>query len=131
MTADQLRRTYEVNVFGAVAVTRACLPLPRRSVAPRIVNMSSPLGSMHMLSDPASQAAAHALLGYSSSKAALNVTDDGVTLLGDLMPDEWAGLEPAVTPALDDIVDQIHASVVSVEVQPGVVVAHSLWRPSR
>lgn len=40
----QLRALFEVNVFGLVAVTRACLPLLRRSTSPRIVNVSSVSG---------------------------------------------------------------------------------------
>src|SRR5258708_2207250 len=43
---DVLRRTYETNVFGVFAVTKAMLPLLRRSAAGRIVNMSSGLGSL-------------------------------------------------------------------------------------
>ncbi|WP_242900706.1 SDR family oxidoreductase [Actinomadura terrae] len=70
--AAQLRDTYEVNVFGVVTVTSAFLPLLRRSEAPRIVNVSSGLGSLTMLSDPGSPLAGRAALGYSSSKAALN-----------------------------------------------------------
>ncbi|HEX6683495.1 MAG TPA: SDR family oxidoreductase [Candidatus Limnocylindrales bacterium] len=72
VTADHLRRTYEVNVFGMVAVTRAFLPLLRRSSCARVVNLSSPLGSLGLLSDPDSMVAQHALLAYSSSKSAVN-----------------------------------------------------------
>jgi NAD(P)-dependent dehydrogenase (short-subunit alcohol dehydrogenase family) len=72
MTAAHLREVYEVNVFGVVTVTSACLPLLRRSPNPRIVNMSSGLGSLALLSDPASPVAARASLAYGSSKAALN-----------------------------------------------------------
>ncbi|MFI0444245.1 SDR family oxidoreductase [Actinomadura sp. 6N118] len=70
--AAQLREVYEVNVFGVVTVTSACLPLLRRSWNPRIVNMSSGLGSLTLLSDPANPLSTRAFLGYSSSKAALN-----------------------------------------------------------
>lgn len=52
MQVTDLRRTYETNFFGVVAVTNALLPLLRRSPAPRIVNVSSGLGSLTMLSDP-------------------------------------------------------------------------------
>jgi 2-keto-3-deoxy-L-fuconate dehydrogenase len=38
---DEWRRVYEVNVFGLVRVTRAALPLLRRSAAPSIVNTCS------------------------------------------------------------------------------------------
>ncbi|ALG13986.1 SDR family oxidoreductase [Kibdelosporangium phytohabitans] len=72
ITAEQLREAYEVNVFGVVTVTAACLPLLRRSGAARIVNMSSGLGSLTLLDDPASPVPSRDLLAYSSSKAALN-----------------------------------------------------------
>ncbi|MEV4313809.1 SDR family oxidoreductase [Actinocrispum sp. NPDC049592] len=71
-TAALLRETFEVNVFGVVTVTSACLPLLRRSPNPRIVTMSSGLGSLTMLSDPTSPLPARGFLAYSSSKAALN-----------------------------------------------------------
>ncbi|MFB9837835.1 SDR family oxidoreductase [Actinoallomurus acaciae] len=72
ITAAQLRETYEVNVFGVVTMTSACVPLLRRSPNPRIVNMSSGLGSLAILSDPANPLARRAFLAYGSSKAALN-----------------------------------------------------------
>ncbi|MGK5530289.1 SDR family oxidoreductase [Streptomyces sp. URMC 129] len=72
ITAARLREVYEVNVFGVVTVTSACLPLLRRSPNPRIVNMSSGLGSLTLLSAPDSPLPAQGFLAYSSSKAALN-----------------------------------------------------------
>jgi len=72
VTTEQVRRTYEVNVFGVVTVTHAFLPLLRRSAAARVVNLSSPLGSLTLLSDPDSPVAGHGMLAYGSSKAALN-----------------------------------------------------------
>ncbi|ONI73235.1 dehydrogenase [Actinosynnema sp. ALI-1.44] len=72
ITAEQLRETYEVNVFGVVTVTSACLPLLRRSHRARIVNMSSGLGSLTLLDDLTSPIPSRGLLAYSSSKAALN-----------------------------------------------------------
>jgi NAD(P)-dependent dehydrogenase (short-subunit alcohol dehydrogenase family) len=86
-TVARLRDTFEVNVFGAVAVTVACIPLLRRSDPARIVNMSTPLGSLSLLADPSSHFAERAMLAYSTSKAALNcativyanaLRDDGV-----------------------------------------------------
>ncbi|POM22557.1 Rhamnolipids biosynthesis 3-oxoacyl-[acyl-carrier-protein] reductase [Actinomadura rubteroloni] len=70
VTAAHLREVYEVNVFGVVTVTAACLPLLRRSRNPRIVNMSSGLASLTLLSDPSIPL--RKFLAYSSSKAALN-----------------------------------------------------------
>ncbi len=72
MSADVMRRAFEVNVFGVVTVTRACVPLLRRSPKGRIVNMSSTLGSVSTLADFESRPAQRALMAYSSSKAALN-----------------------------------------------------------
>ena len=67
-----LRRTYDTNVFGVFAVTKAMLPLLRKSDAGRIVNMSSGLGSLTQNSDPNYEYAQVKVLAYNSSKTALN-----------------------------------------------------------
>jgi NAD(P)-dependent dehydrogenase (short-subunit alcohol dehydrogenase family) len=69
---EVLRRTYETNFFGPVAVIRAMLPLLRKSSAGRIVNMSSGLGSLKLTTDPDWEFAHLNLLAYNSSKTALN-----------------------------------------------------------
>jgi NAD(P)-dependent dehydrogenase (short-subunit alcohol dehydrogenase family) len=69
---DTLRRTFETNFFGPVAVTKAMLPLLRRSLAGRIVNMSSGLGSLTQTSDLGWEFSHLNLLAYNSSKTALN-----------------------------------------------------------
>jgi NAD(P)-dependent dehydrogenase (short-subunit alcohol dehydrogenase family) len=69
---DELRETYETNVFAVVVVTNAMLALLRRAPAARIVNQSSSMGSLALAADPASPYAGLNLLGYNSSKAALN-----------------------------------------------------------
>ena len=71
-----LRETYETNVFGAFTVIRALLPLLKRSAPSRVINQSSTLGSLGVLSDPASPFYGTNLLAYNSSKSALN----GLTL---------------------------------------------------
>lgn len=68
-----VRRVFETNFFGALAVTQAMLPLLRKSAAARIVNLSSALGSLAMNGDPSSPYYAAQLLGYNASKAALNM----------------------------------------------------------
>lgn len=68
-----LRRTYETNVFGAVAVTNAMLPLLRRSAAGRIVNVSSSLGSLARAAGPEGPHSGPNALAYNSSKTALNM----------------------------------------------------------
>ena len=70
---DTLRRTYDTNVFGVFSVTKAMLPLLKKSGAGRIVNMSSGLGSLAQNSDTNWQFAAVKPLAYNSSKAALNM----------------------------------------------------------
>jgi NAD(P)-dependent dehydrogenase (short-subunit alcohol dehydrogenase family) len=69
---DVLRRTYETNFFGVFAVTKAMLPLLRKSDGARIVNISSGLGSLTQNSDPGYQYARAKLLAYNSSKSSLN-----------------------------------------------------------
>jgi NAD(P)-dependent dehydrogenase (short-subunit alcohol dehydrogenase family) len=69
---EDLRRTYDTNVFGVFAVTKAMLPLLRKSDAGRIVNMSSGLGSLTQNSDPNYEYAQIKILAYNSSKTALN-----------------------------------------------------------
>ena len=69
-----MHEVYEVNVFGVIRVTNAMLPLVRRAPAARIVNVSSEVGSISSMTDPASPLAQMpASLVYPSSKAALNM----------------------------------------------------------
>jgi NAD(P)-dependent dehydrogenase (short-subunit alcohol dehydrogenase family) len=69
---DRVRDVYETNVFGVIGVTQAMLPLLRRSPAGRIVNLSSSLGSLTLASTPGSPWSRFGLLGYNTSKTALN-----------------------------------------------------------
>ncbi len=66
------RETFETNVFGVVAVTKAFLPLLRKSDAGRIVNVSSLLGSLAHHSDPASPIYDFKVPAYDASKSAVN-----------------------------------------------------------
>jgi NAD(P)-dependent dehydrogenase (short-subunit alcohol dehydrogenase family) len=72
LDAEVLRATFEINVFGAFAVTQALLPLIRQSSFGRIVNMSSSLGSLAGIGDPASPFYQVACPAYQASKVALN-----------------------------------------------------------
>ncbi|RYX84372.1 SDR family oxidoreductase [bacterium] len=69
---EVVRRTFDTNFFGVVAVTQALLPLIRKSESGRIVNVSSGLGSLTQLSDPSNQYYAVNPFGYNASKSALN-----------------------------------------------------------
>ncbi len=72
-TADlgTLRTVLETNVIGVVRVTNAMLPLLRRSASPRIVNMSSGVGSLARQTDPEGESGPIAV-AYSPSKTMLN-----------------------------------------------------------
>ncbi|MDO3700943.1 SDR family oxidoreductase [Micromonospora sp. C28SCA-DRY-2] len=72
-TLATLRRVYETNVFGVVAVTNALLPLLLRAPAARIVNVSSEVGSIGTITDPESFIWRLTSVPYPSSKAALNM----------------------------------------------------------
>jgi len=52
---------------------QAMLPLLQKAPSPRIVNVSSGLGSLTKTGDPAFQFVAYKNLGYAASKAALNM----------------------------------------------------------
>jgi NAD(P)-dependent dehydrogenase (short-subunit alcohol dehydrogenase family) len=54
-TRELLAKTYGTNVFGAAATTAAFLPLMLRAPHPRLVNVSSGLGSLSQMVDPTSQ----------------------------------------------------------------------------
>lgn len=69
---DEVKATYEVNVFGPIRVTQAFAPLLKAAEDARIVNLSSGLGSLTLITDPTSLFSTVNLLAYSSSKVALN-----------------------------------------------------------
>ncbi|WP_229794845.1 SDR family NAD(P)-dependent oxidoreductase [Saccharothrix coeruleofusca] len=49
---DLVRTVVETNVLGVIRVTNAMLPLLRRAASPRVVNVSSSVGSLTWQSDP-------------------------------------------------------------------------------
>ena len=67
-----IKATYEVNVFGPIRVTQAFLPLLLAAPAARVVMVSSYGGSIGRALDRASPSYSLNMLGYGSSKAALN-----------------------------------------------------------
>ncbi len=68
-----IRTVVETNVIGVIRVTNAMMPLLRRSAAPRIVNMSSSVGSLTRQSGTAAeQTAGPVAVAYSPSKTFLN-----------------------------------------------------------
>lgn len=71
--ADEADRVMRTNYVGTLRVTQAFLPLVKKSTAGRIVNVSSGLGSLTQLGDRDWQYSMVKFLGYSASKAALNM----------------------------------------------------------
>ncbi|KAL1606166.1 hypothetical protein SLS60_003567 [Paraconiothyrium brasiliense] len=65
--------TFETNVFGSAVVTEAFLPLLEKSAVPRIIFVSSVLGSISYRLNPAARFAAWEAYVYCASKAALNM----------------------------------------------------------
>jgi NAD(P)-dependent dehydrogenase (short-subunit alcohol dehydrogenase family) len=68
----KVREIYETNLFGPIAMTQAMLPLLRKSKHGRIVNVSSSLGSLTLANQPDSPVSQFVVLGYNTSKTALN-----------------------------------------------------------
>lgn len=66
------REVFETNFFGVIEVTQAFIDMLKRSPEPRIVNVTSGLGSLTLHSDPSWKYYQVKPTGYVSSKAALN-----------------------------------------------------------
>jgi NAD(P)-dependent dehydrogenase (short-subunit alcohol dehydrogenase family) len=73
LTADEMRATFDTNVFGTVRVTHAFLPLLERSTAPVVVNVSSGLASLTRVSEPGTPTYGYPGVAYPASKAAVNM----------------------------------------------------------
>jgi NAD(P)-dependent dehydrogenase (short-subunit alcohol dehydrogenase family) len=71
-TLDDIRAVFETNVFGVIAVTQALLPLLREAPAGRIVNVSTRIGSLSTITDPAFPMRGIGGVAYGPSKTALN-----------------------------------------------------------
>ncbi len=67
------KEVFDVNLFGVVRVTQAFMDLLRASSHPRIVNVSSAVGSLTLQNDPTWKYYGHKAAVYDSSKAALNM----------------------------------------------------------
>ncbi|MFG2900092.1 SDR family oxidoreductase [Streptomyces zaomyceticus] len=67
---EVLRTVVDTNVMGVVRVTNAMLPLLRRSASPRVVNVSSSVGSLARQTDP--DTAIPIMAAYAPSKSFLN-----------------------------------------------------------
>ncbi|MBX0293073.1 SDR family oxidoreductase [Hymenobacter sp. HSC-4F20] len=67
-----IREVFDTNVFGVMEVTQAFIDLLRQAPAPRIVNVTSGLGSLTLHNDPSWKYYPVKGAAYQPSKAALN-----------------------------------------------------------
>lgn len=70
---DAIELTMRTNFVGPLRVTQVMLPLLEKSAGASVVNVSSGLGSLALNSDRTSPYADVKIMGYSASKAALNM----------------------------------------------------------
>ncbi|RZJ70636.1 MAG: SDR family NAD(P)-dependent oxidoreductase [Flavobacterium sp.] len=71
---ENFKNVFDTNVYGVVRVTQAFVDLLRKSTEPRIVMVSSSVGSLSLQSNPEWAFYDHAKFTvYSSSKSALNM----------------------------------------------------------
>ena len=70
---DAMREILAVNVVGVVSVTEAFMPLLKKSSAPRLIFVSSSVGSISQAADPTSKYYNPSANEYRCSKAALNM----------------------------------------------------------
>lgn len=69
---DTIRRTFDVNLYGALRVIQAFLPLVQQAPAGRIVNVSSTLGSITSVVSPGNPFGQLPFFAYPASKSVLN-----------------------------------------------------------
>jgi NAD(P)-dependent dehydrogenase (short-subunit alcohol dehydrogenase family) len=67
------KQVFDTNLFGVVQVTQAFMDLLQKSEQPRIVNVTSGLGSLTLNNDPTYKHYPVKAAAYNSSKAALNM----------------------------------------------------------
>jgi len=71
-TQENIRTVFETNFFGVIETTQAFLPLLKKADEPRIVNVSSDLGSLGNQTNPEFRHFEVKPTAYCTSKAALN-----------------------------------------------------------
>lgn len=73
-STDNFKPVFDVNFYGVISVTQAFIALLRKSPEPRIVNVSTSVGSLSLQSDPSWPAYDYAKYAvYASSKSAMNM----------------------------------------------------------
>ena len=86
LDGDAALRSFDTNAVGIVRVTEAALPLLRRSASPRVVTISSSMGSFWAVTNPERAESGMPLALYAASKAAAT-----------MLTVQYAKLHPEVT----------------------------------
>ncbi|MEV4566375.1 SDR family NAD(P)-dependent oxidoreductase [Nonomuraea sp. NPDC049419] len=73
LTGAEALEVFDVNVAGVIRTTTAFLPLLRRSPEPRVINVSSGMGSLALTHDPSRPESKAIAPLYTASKAALTM----------------------------------------------------------
>ncbi|RYY95032.1 MAG: SDR family oxidoreductase [Chitinophagaceae bacterium] len=97
LSTDVIREVYETNFFGVIEMTQAFIDLLRKAPEPRIVNVTSGLGSLTLHSDPSWKYYTVKPTAYWTSKAALNAYT--ITLAYELRdtPFKVSAVDPGYT----------------------------------
>jgi NAD(P)-dependent dehydrogenase (short-subunit alcohol dehydrogenase family) len=70
---DTIKKTFDINFFSMLELTKILLPLLRNAQAARIVNVASILGSLTVHADPKTTSVSdHKSFAYGSSKTLIN-----------------------------------------------------------
>jgi NAD(P)-dependent dehydrogenase (short-subunit alcohol dehydrogenase family) len=72
-TRELFNQTFSTNIIGAACLTEACLPLLRKSELPRLVFVSSRMGSFSEATNKSTSFYSMDYKAYDCSKAALNM----------------------------------------------------------
>ena len=95
-TRALFHQTFDTNLFGAACLTEACLPLLRKSEVPRVIFVSSRMGSLSEATNKSTMFHNLECKAYDCSKAALNM----LALIYARILDGGGGRVNAVCPGL-------------------------------
>ncbi|KAL0943088.1 short chain dehydrogenase family [Colletotrichum truncatum] len=95
-TRELFSKTFNTNVFGTAALTEAALPLLQKSDHPRVIFVSSTMGSLEVSGDDSTPFYHSDYKAYDASKAAVNML--AINYARILKP--YGGVSNAVCPGL-------------------------------
>ena len=70
---DDVRQVYEMNLFAVIRIIQLLKPLLEKSETPKIINITSALGSIENMKDENFCYVNYCMTAYATSKAALNM----------------------------------------------------------